>query len=244
MQLRKIVAIFFVVFISLGATAFAAASHWQLWGEVGTSKLYYDLASLKRSGDVLTVTQKQMLPQADAKGVQTSIYHREYNIKKRQGRTVARYLYNAKGKFLLANKKIEPWEKIKAKTEQAAQLEYLLASSRAQGPWTRVKAIGDVAVKYYNPETLTSPKAQVVEVWEKLALNKVSQETKTIVTFVRYDVAQGKAQTLYTCNYNAAGELISANSEVDNWTSDNDTYGEYIGQDLWSIITSQKVHKR
>ena len=118
-------------------------------------------------------------------------------------------------------------------------MEFLLASSRLQGPWEQVKTIGNTAVKFYNPSTLKEVKNNVLEVWEKLELNKITNQTKTIVTFVSYNVAKETATTLYTCNYNAQGELLSAKSDIDNWGVAGDSYGEYIGNEL-----KAKLHKK
>lgn len=239
---KKVTAMFCLAAMFWSGAVFAAP-HWQLWGDKNESKLYYDLNTLKKAGNIITVTEKEDNLKPDAKGIQGSIYHRQYDVKKSQWRTVGRQVYNAKGRFLGSNKKIEPWTKVQKQSDIGAQMEYLLAASRIQGPWVQVKPIGDLAVKYYNPETLLSPKKNIIEVWEKLTMNKVAQNTKDVVTFVRYDLAKGTAVTLYTCNFNPRGELLEANSEIDNWSADNDTYGEYIGRELSAKINSQKVHK-
>jgi hypothetical protein len=238
-MLHKLIAAFLLA-ATFSGTAFAAGvAHWQLWGDKGNGKLYFDLNSLERVGNIVTVQEKEEKTQADAKGIKSEILGRQYDVKKSQCRTFTRQLYNAKGKMMVTNKKVESWQKIAPQSTQAAQMEYLLAASRIQGPWNQVKNIGNVAVKFYNPSTLKETKKDVLEVWEKLELNKVEKQTKSIVSLVRYDVAKGTATTLYTCEFNARKELLSAKADIDNWGVKDDTYGEYIGNEL-----KQKLHKK
>ena len=239
-MLRKILATLLVV-TALGSCAIAGAAprHWQLWGDKGEGKLYFDINTLHRTNDLLTVQEKEEKSKADAKGIKGEILSREYNVKKKQYRTIGKQLYNAQGKTLVTNKKIEPWQTVSPQSTLAAKMEFLLASSRLQGPWEQVKTIGNTAVKFYNPSTLKEVKNNVLEVWEKLELNKITNQTKTIVTFVSYNVAKETATTLYTCNYNAQGELLSAKSDIDNWGVAGDSYGEYIGNEL-----KAKLHKK
>ncbi len=239
-MLRKILATALVI-TALGSCTIASAAvrHWQQWGAKGENQLYFDLNSLQRLNDVLVVQEKEDKSKTDAKGIRGAIFSREYNFKKNQYRTVSKQLYNAQGKILITNKKVEPWQKITAQSQAASQMEFLLASSRLQGPWTQVKNIGTLAVKYYNPATLKETKKNVLEVWEKLEMNKVTNQTKTVVSFVRYDVAKETATTLYTCEYNAKGELLTAKADIDNWGAKDDSYGEYIGKEL-----KQKLQKK
>lgn len=241
--MHKKVAVIFCIAAMFCSGVVSAAPHWQLWGDKNEGKLYYDLNTLKKTGNIIHVTEKEDNLQPDTKGIKGNIYQRQYDVKKSQWRTVSRQVYNAQGKFLGGNKKIEPWTKVHKESALGTQMEYLLAASRLQGPWVQVKPIGDLAVKYYNPDTLHNPKKNIIEVWEKLTMNKVAEKTKEVVTFVRYDLAKGTATTLYTCNFNAQGELLEANSEIDHWSAEADTYGEYIGRELSAKINSQKVHK-
>jgi len=232
-MVRRILAILLVM-SAFCSCAFASNSvrHWQLWGDKESGKLYFDLNTLQRNNDIITVQEKEDKNTINAKGVKGEILSREYNFKKNQYRTVSKQLYNAQGKTLVTNKKVDPWQKIAPQSTLASQMEFLLAASRLQGPWVKVKNVGDLAVKYYNPTTLKETKKNILEVWEKLELNKVTNNTKTLVSFVRYDVAQGTATTLYTCDYNAKEELLTAKADIDNWGVKNDTYGEYIGKEL------------
>lgn len=231
-MLKKILVTGLCALSIFSAGVASAAPHWQLWGDQGVCTLYFDIASLHRSGNLLTVTEKEDLPQVDNKGVKGSYFHRQYDTKKNAWRTVGRQVYNAKGKVVMGNKKQEPWQKIKKSSPAMHQMDYLLATSRQQGPWMKVKNIGSLAVKSYNYETIKKSGKNTYEVWERLDMNKVSGEIKTVITLVKYDLQKQTASTLYTCNFNAQGELVNASGDVDNWSAANDTYGEYIGQDV------------
>ncbi len=216
----------------------AAPAHWQLWTDGQGGKLYFDLDSLKREGKLLTVREKEELASPDTRGIKSSLYQRQYDFVKKQWRTVGKQVYNAKGKLLLGNKKREKWQKIAKDSGVAAQVEFLYAASRLQGQWIQVKKISNIAVKYYDGSSLTQTGDNTLEVWEKLEMNKPKEKVKTVITFVRYDLAKNEATTFYTCNFNARGELVNAHSEVDHWSAAEDSYGEYIGRELNVAINS------
>ena len=220
-------------------TAFAASSWSPVKGTEGTTVLA-DLSNIKKNGDIIEVLEQYNNAQADAKGIKRTDYIRQYNLDDKKVRTISTSLYNAKGMRVATKKAGTKWEKVKAKTFQEENMNYYSDCARKLGSWEKAKDIGDVAVKYFDAATIKRKGSNVIDVWEKLKLNKVTNNIKSVVSHVQYDKKAHRATTVYTCNYDAKGNLVSANSNIDKWSSMEDTYGEYIADLLDKHLSNKK----
>ena len=229
-------------FLFMGSTALAAGPTWQYVREEAGNKVYLDTSSINKKGDVLSMTEKQEIAPAKGKSNNSKLIFKEFDTKKSQWRTTGVEVLNAKGNKLAGQKKQSQWTKITVGSQAALDVQTCENYALTKGPWSYVKEIGNTASKFFNPTTLQRGKKDSLEVWEKLELKKETGGVKVILSHVRYFVKTGKASTLYNCEFNSKGQLIKAETAVDEWGTADDTYGEYIGDDLAKYYTGN--HKK
>jgi hypothetical protein len=229
------------VFLFMSSRVLAAGSNnWQYVRDEAGNKVYLDTASINKSGNLFSMTEKQDLLNANNKGHASKLIFKEFDTKNKQWRTTGMEVLNAKGLKVVAQKKHGKWEKITAGSQAAADLQTCENYARLSGPWSYVKEIQTTASKFFNPSSLKKGKQDSLEVWEKLEMKKETGGVKTILSHVRYFVKTGKASTLYNCEFNTQGQLIKAGPVVDEWGVSNDAYGEYIGNDLEKYYSGHK----
>ena len=225
--------------VIMSGSAFAASSNWQLVREEAGNKIYVDTGSINKKGSLLKMTEKEEIAGTTTNS-KNKLTHKEFNTEKKQWRTTATEVLNAKGKKLAGQKGQGKWSPITKGSQAAADVQLCEDYGQKQGPWSYVKDTGSTAAKFFNPSSLKKGKNDSLEVWEKLELKKETNGVKTIISHVRYFPKTGKASTLYNCEFSSKGRLLKAGPAVDEWGVSDDVYGEYIGNDLVNYLGGKR----
>ena len=161
------------VFLFMSSRVLAAGSNnWQYVRDEAGNKVYLDTASINKSGNLFSMTEKQDLLNANNKGHASKLIFKEFDTKNKQWRTTGMEVLNAKGLKVIAQKKHGKWKKITAGSQAAADLQTCENYARLSGPWSYVKEIQTTASKFFNPSSLKKGKQDSLEVWEKLEMKK------------------------------------------------------------------------
>jgi len=220
----------------------ASAVHWMPLGDTEEGLVYMDRDSLK-SIDENTVRawEKVIWRNPDSKGRTGILQHQEYDLKKKKWRQLSWYYLNAHGKKSTGVRKIGDWLPLEPLTSLFSRARYEKDYVRLNGPWVFIKTLPGLGKKWFNPKTLEKKNSDTYEVWEKTQLRQPTNGTVILLSKTRYTLNDKKAKTLYLCTFNKQGFMTDHYDVRDKWDQENDTYGEYIGEQLASYY--KKHHK-
>lgn len=222
--------------LNTGSLALAATANWQN----RSGGTVYDTNSLRRIGSVVEVTERSTAG-VNNKGAKLTVLQNQYDVEGQKWRTVNTQLFNGKGVKLVERKGPNKWQTYQAGSAQAVNAQFYADSTRLQGNWIQAKTINE-AVIYFDAATIKHNGKDGIDVWEKTVINKAANtnEVKSVVSHMKYNLKTRKVDTVYNCNFNAQGTLLKASAELDSWGADNDPYGEYIGKELHEYLKKNK----
>jgi len=220
----------------------AQAVHWMPLGDTEEGQVYMDRDSLKTKGENnIIVWEKILWREADSKGNSGILQHQEYDLKKKVWRPLSWYYLNSRGKKSTGVRKIGEWQPLQPLTSLFSRARYEKDYARLNGPWVFIKTLPGLGKKWFNPRTLEKKGTDTYEVWEKTRLRQPANRTILLLSKTRYTLQDKKAKTLYLCTFDQRGFMTDHYDVRDKWDQENDTYGEYIGEQLAAYY--KKHHK-
>lgn len=240
--MKNTITAFITAFLLCTCTLPAGAVHWMPLGDAEEGLVYMDRDSLK-SIDENTVRawEKVIWREPDSKGRTGVLQHQEYDLKKKKWRQLSWYYLNAHGKKAAGTRKIGAWLPLEPLTSLFSRARYEKDYVRLKGPWVFIKTLPGLGKKWFNPKTLEKKSNDTYEVWEKTRMRQPVNGTVVLLSKTRYTLKDKKAKTLYLCTFDQRGFMTDHYDVRDKWDQENDTYGEYIGEQLAAYY--KKHHK-
>jgi len=232
---KKIITCLATALFCLNTTGLVLAANWQ--GRPGGT--FYDASSLQKAGNIVEVAEKNT-KLVNSRGAQSAIVRTQYDTEGKKWRVVDTQLFNSKGIKLIEKKSHGKWQKYTNGSAQDINAKFYEDCARLQGNWVQAKVIGTQAVKFFDSSNVQKTGKDGIDVWEKLVLNTESKGIKTIVSHMQYNLKTKKVTTVYNCNFDKNGVLLSSATDNDVWGADNDPYGEYIGKELNEYLKQNK----